>query len=179
VASRTRPFGITLLAVLHTLQAILFFVGGIALIALGTMIRRGFIHRLLGGVASLSGVVVVIIGLLYLGLAWGLWSGRLWAWAISLVLAGLGIIFSLISLLRGRFLILIVLILDIIIIYYLLTPHVRTFFREYNRPTQPQSMPQPAQSTPPSTTTARTCQNCGAPTQGNENFCAHCGKPIK
>lgn len=177
MATTTRPFGITLLSVLHALQAILFFVGGIALMALGAFMRRGFfgVHRLLGGAASLVGAVVVIIGLLYFGLAWGLWNGKGWAWTVSLILAGLGIIISLISLLGGGFGSLIVLILDAIIIYYLLTLHVRTFFGEYKQVTQAQQPLQPVQSAPQSTG-SRFCSNCGAPIQSSDKFCSHCGK---
>jgi len=176
----SRPFGITLLAVLHVLQAIVFFLGGIALIALGALLRRGFfgVHRLLGGAASLIGVVVIVLGLLYLVLAWGLWSGKGWAWIVSLILAALGIIISLILLLRGGLGTLIVLILDIIIIYYLLTPRVRTFFGESKPAQQPQRGIQSVQSTPQPTGGSKFCSNCGAPVQGNEKFCVHCGKPI-
>ena len=86
MANTSRPFGITLLAVLHVLQAIVFFLGGIALIAIGAFIRRGIfgMHRFLGGAASLIGVVIIVVGLLYFGLAWGLWGGRGWAWTVSL-----------------------------------------------------------------------------------------------
>jgi len=176
----TRPFGITLLALLHVLQAILFLVGGIALIALGALIGRGFfgVHRLLSGAASLIGVVVVVVGLLYFGLAWGLWSGKGWAWTVSLLLAALGIIVSLISLLGGGVGALIVLILDAIIIYYLLTPRVRTFFGEYRTKTLPQPSTQPVQSSAQSTGANRFCSNCGAPVQSNEKFCSHCGSPV-
>jgi lysylphosphatidylglycerol synthetase-like protein (DUF2156 family) len=180
MTTATRPFGVTLLAILHVLQAILFFLGGIALIALGAFIRRGFfgIHRLLSGAASLIGVVVIVIGLLYLGLAWGLWSGKGWAWKVSLILAALGIIISLISLLGARFGALIVLILDAIIVYYLLTPHVRTFFGEYRMGTLPQQPTQPIQLSTQSTSGTRFCPNCGAPVQPNEKFCSHCGKRL-
>ena len=178
MSAASRPFGITLLAVLHVLQAILFFVGGIALIALGAFVRRGFfgMHRLLGGAASLIGVVVVVIALLYLGLAWGLWSGKGWAWMVSLILAGLGIIVSLISLAGGGFASLIVLILDAIIIYYLLTPHVRAFFGEYKQVTPTQPIVQPASQ---STGASRFCSNCGAPVQASERFCSHCGRQVQ
>jgi len=178
MASVARPFGITLLAVLHVLQAIIYFLGGIGLIALGEFMRRGYfgMHRFLGGAAAVIGVVVLIVGVLYLGLAWGLWGGKGWAWTVSLILAALGIIFSLISLVFGGFAAIIVLILDAIIIYYLLTPHVRRFFGEY-RSGAPTQLPatQPTQQSPPPSTGNRFCSNCGAPVQTNEKFCSHCG----
>lgn len=174
-----RPLGITLLAVLHVLQAIIFFLGGVALIALGAFTR----HRLFGvprllHVVSLIGVVVVVIGLLYLALAWGLWAGKGWAWVLSLILAALGIVISLISLVRGAFATLIVLILDAIILFYLFRPNVRTFFGQYKPATMPPPATQPIQSTIQPTGSARFCSNCGAPVQANEKFCSHCGKPV-
>jgi len=172
-----RPFGITLLAVLHVLQALFFFLGGIVLITLGAFIRRGLfgLPRFLNGVVSLIGVVVIVIGLLYLGLAWGLWTGKGWAWILSLVLAAMGLIVSLISLVRGGFGTIVVLILDAIILYYLFRPNVRAFFGEQKMPLQ--TMPATGTATQPTTAT-RFCSNCGASTQANEKFCSHCGKPV-
>jgi lysylphosphatidylglycerol synthetase-like protein (DUF2156 family) len=166
-----------LLAVLHILQAIFFFLGGVALIVLGAFIRRGLFGppRLLHGVVSLIGLVVVVIGLLYVGLVWGLWTGKGWAWILSLVLAVLGLIASLIALVRGRFGAIVVLILDVIILYYLFRPNVRAFFGEQKTPPQPTPA---AASTSQPTAPTRFCSNCGAPTQGNEKICSHCGKPI-
>lgn len=180
MSTPTRPFGITLLAGLHVVVAILYFVGGIGLIALGAFVRRGFFgtHRLLGGLASLIGVVVVIVGLLYLALAWGLWVGKGWAWTISLVLAGLGIIISLFSLIRGAFGTLIVLVLDAVIVYYLLTPRVRAFFGEYKFTARPQAPSQSIQPPSEPSNVTRFCPNCGAPLQGSEKFCSHCGRPV-
>jgi len=173
----SRPLGITLLAMLHVLQAVILFFGGIALIALGAFIRRGLfgIPRFLHGAVSLIGVVVVVVGLLYLGLAWGLWTGKGWAWILSLLLAVLGIVLSAVSLARGAFGPLIVLVLDVIIVYYLFRPNVRTFFGEYKHvAATTQSVQPPVQSAG----VARFCSNCGAPVQANERFCAHCGSPV-
>ena len=166
-----------MLALLHVLQAIFFFVGGIALIALGAFIRRSLfgLPRFLNGAVSLIGVVVVVIGLLYLGLAWGLWTGKGWAWVLSLVLAALGFIVSLISLVRGGFGTIVVLLLDAIILYYLFRPNVRAFFGEQKMPSQPAPI---TASTSQSTAATRFCSNCGAPAQGSEKFCSHCGKAI-
>jgi hypothetical protein len=177
MSSCVRPIGITLLAVLHVIQAVILFLGGIGLIALGAFIRRGLfgLPRFLNGVAYLIGVVVLIIGLLYLGLAWGLWTGKGWAWILSLILTALGLIGSLISLVRGGFGMVVVLILDAAILYYLFRPTVRVFFGEQKAPPQPEAM---TTSTAQPPTATRFCSNCGAPTQGSEKFCSHCGKPI-
>jgi hypothetical protein len=175
-----RPLGITLLAILHVLQAVILFLGGVALIALSALLRRDLlgVPRFLHGAVSLIGVVVVVVGLLYLGLAWGLWTGKGWAWVLSLILAVLGIIVSVISLVRGAFGPLIVLILDAIIVFYLFRPNVRTFFGEYKPTTMPPPATQPLQSTIQPTGMARFCSNCGGPVQANEKFCSHCGKPL-
>jgi ABC-type branched-subunit amino acid transport system permease subunit len=180
MATAPRPLGITLLAILHVLQAVILFFGGIALIALGAFLRRGFfgLPRFLHGAVSLIGAVVIVVGLLYLGLAWGLWTGKGWAWVLSLILAVLGIIVSLISLVRGGFGTLIVLILDAIIVFYLFRPNVRTFFGEYKPTPMPPAATRPLQSTVQPMGGARFCSNCGAPVQGNEKFCSHCGQPL-
>jgi len=181
LTSVSRPFGITLLAVLHILQAVIYFVGGLALVALGAFIRRGFFgtHRFLHGLVSVIGVVLVIVGLLYLGLAWGLWTGKGWAWTASLILAVLGIIFSIISLIAGGVIALLVLVLDAVIVYYLYRPNVRTFFGEYKpAPAQVSPTTQTVQAPAPSTGGSRSCPNCGAPVLVQDKFCAHCGKPI-
>lgn len=178
MSSVSRPFGVTLLAILHLLQAVLFFLGGIALIAIGAIVARSMfgIHRFLGGATSLIGVVLVVLGLLYLGLALGLWMGKGWAWTLSLIIAALGVIISLLSLLRGRVVTFLVLILDIVILYYLLTPRVRTFFGQYKTPAPGVAAQASSQSTIGSG--PRYCPNCGAPVQTDEKFCLHCGKPL-
>ena len=177
MSAETRPLGITLLSVLHVLKAIILILGGIALAALGALLRRGFIGlpRFLTGAVALVGVVLAVIGLLYLGLAWGLWTGKGWAWILSLALALLGLVFSLVSLAIGGFGTVVILIIDAAIAYYLFRPNVRAFFSERRSTLQTGHM---TQSTAQPATATRFCTNCGAPTQETEKFCSHCGKPI-
>jgi lysylphosphatidylglycerol synthetase-like protein (DUF2156 family) len=174
-----RPIGVTLLAVLHVLQAIVLILGGLALVVLGEFRRRGLFGapRFLSGLLPVIGVVLVVIALLYLGLAWGLWVGKGWAWVLSLVLAALGIIVSLLSIVRGRFAPVIVLVLDGLIAFYLFRPNVRAFFGEQRTAAQLQpitAVPPTVQQTPG----PRYCSNCGAPLQGGEKFCSHCGRAV-
>jgi lysylphosphatidylglycerol synthetase-like protein (DUF2156 family) len=175
--SISRPFGITLLAILHVVQGLLLLLAGIAVIAVGEFIRRGMfrIPRLLvGGALTVIGVVLIVVALLYAVLAWGLWEGKGWAWVASLILATIGIIFSLLSLFRGSLVGLLFLILDAIIAYYLFRPNVRAFFGERKPATAGTQQVQPTPQVP----AARFCANCGAPAQAMEKFCSHCGKAL-
>ena len=176
----TRPFGVTILAVLHVLQAIFLFLVGLAVMTLGFLLSR-MIFRfplLLRGLLPVIGGVLIVVALLDLVLAYGLWSGRGWAWILSLVLAALGILFSLISLVfRGGVGGAVTLIIDAIIIYYLTRPNVKAFFGE----TPPSATPiPPASIQPPPLAGAGTgyCSNCGAQVTSADKFCKYCGKQL-
>jgi uncharacterized membrane protein (DUF2068 family) len=171
-----RPFGVTLLAALHVLQAIFFFLGGIALWALRAFSRTMFRFPRHGGLLSIIGLVLIIIALLDLGFAWGLWNGKGWAWILALIFAALGILVSLISLVRGGLWSILVLVIDVVILYYLTRPNVRAFFGEAKAPTA-STQPMPQASTA-SSAGARFCPNCGAPVAMSEKFCAHCGAKL-
>jgi uncharacterized membrane protein (DUF2068 family) len=125
-----RPFGVALLAVLHVLQAILFFLGGLVLLVIGSLPRMMFRFPRHGGLLSIIGVVLLILAVLYVGFAWGLWNGKGWAWILSLVLAAIGVLIAILSLIRGGLGSILVLLIDVIILYYLTQPNVKAFFGE-------------------------------------------------
>jgi len=120
-----RPLGITILAILEALVAIVFMIAGFGALAVGGLM--GVVG--LGGFASLLsygvGGVLIVIGVLSLIVAWGLWSGLRWAWYVSLALAVLSILIG-ILLLPGS---LLWLTIEAVIVYYLTRPHVKAFFR--------------------------------------------------
>ena len=177
-----RPLGVTLLAILHVVQAVLALFVGVVLVALGALLPRFFIRipRRLGGVVEVIGVIILVVAFLYLVLAYGLWSGKSWAWIVSLILAGLGIIFSLLALLVRGWLAILALILDAVIIYYLLQPKVKAFFGEAKiTPSAPPPVTSiPTQPQPMNTTGAKFCPNCGAPLISDTKFCSHCGNKL-
>src|SRR5437016_2536069 len=73
---RTRPLGITILAVLVAVYGILGLIGGV--VVLGT---------------SLSvGIIALILGVLELVLAWGLWTLQRWAFWTTAVIEGLAVL---------------------------------------------------------------------------------------
>jgi hypothetical protein len=181
-----RPLGVSLLAILHVLQAVVLFLIGLVLMTVGVLIRpmmRLYFPRLFTGLLSIIGVLLIILALLYLGFAYGLWTGKGWAWTLALIFAALGIIGSLISLVRGGLGSIVIFVIDVVIIYYLTRPNVKAFFGK-GQPTPtptPFSPPLAAQATqPPSQSigAGRHCSNCGAPLTSEEKFCLHCGSRI-
>jgi len=137
------------------------------------------IPHFLRGLLSIIGGILIVIGLLDLGFAWGLWTGKGWAWILALIFAILGIIGSVLSLVRGGLGAIVILLLDAVIVYYLTRPNVKAFFGETNAPISgPAPTPVMAQPSTPPAGPARFCPNCGAPVTSDEKFCSHCGAQL-
>jgi|YelNatPaOPRAMG01_1025707.scaffolds.fasta_scaffold94794_2 MFS family permease len=145
-----RPFGVTVLAILEIISA-LFSLGAGALM----LTAAGFIGAIIGempggswgagfsglvaGMLIAIGVVMVILGLISLFIAYGLWTGKGWAWTLCLVFSIIGLILSILSLPSG----IISLIINILILYYLTRPHVKAFFGKGPPPEGPPPPPPP------------------------------------
>ncbi len=83
---------------------------------------------------------VLTLGLLLFSIllayaAWGLWSGRGWAWTLNVVLGVIGIVGDAVGIALGDVSYLVSLAVGLIIIWYLFRPHVKRFFAgEYVAP---------------------------------------------
>src|SRR2546429_7857100 len=113
---RSRPLGITIIAIIVGIYGILGIIGGIGLLT--------------GGVTIL-GLITLILGVLYLVLAWGLWTLQPWAFWATVVLEVITLINGIIALTQhsvGSGLLNIVLSL-IILIYLFADRNVRAAFR--------------------------------------------------
>jgi uncharacterized membrane protein (DUF2068 family) len=121
-----RPTGVAILAVLEAIAGVYYLVTGfgdfIAGYIIRTLARSGIPYDIIPLIPRLLGAVLIIIGLVSLLLAWGLWTGKGWARLTALVFAILSIIASLLSFH------LIGLVIDVIIVYYLTRPNVKQFF---------------------------------------------------
>jgi uncharacterized membrane protein (DUF2068 family) len=108
------------------------FIVGFLVIALGAIMPRLMFHipRILEGLLSLIGIIVLVVAVLDLGFAYGLWTGRGWAWILALVFAVLGIIGSVFSVARGGLGAVVTLLLDIVIVVYLMQSRVKAYFGE-------------------------------------------------
>ena len=85
---RTRPLGITIIS-------ILLGIDGIVEVVLGIL-------SLVSGTAPLGGIVFLILGLLTLALAWGLWTLQSWAFWGIVIIEALNIIYAIYEFAMGR-----------------------------------------------------------------------------
>ncbi len=131
---QSRPTGVTILAVLMILVALSLLVGGLGtIVGVGVLGLVGifdspnisiFLPSLTIPFVGLIGIVLTILGLVGFLLAWGLWTGKSWAWIVAIIFAIIGIISNLLTLPGG----IVGLILNGLIIYYLTRPAVKGYF---------------------------------------------------
>ncbi len=127
---KTRPIGVTVLAILEALVGLVMVFEGSGLAVLGAlagMFTQG-LSDLLGALAGILGGILIVIGILSLFTAFGVWTGKGWARTVSLVLIILGLLFGLIFMIGSPVLEIVWIIVYAIMIYYLYRPNVRSFF---------------------------------------------------
>lgn len=122
-----RPTGVTVLAVLNGIIGAFALLGGIGMMAgggaMGSMMG-GAEGGLFAAMAGVFGFVLLIMGVLYLLAAWGLWTRQRWAWYVAMVGVVLGILNGIVSLPFG----IVGLLIAGLIGWYLLTPPVQRWF---------------------------------------------------
>ena len=137
--SKTRPTGVTIIAILNIISGIIMIIGGAGLAAIGSILPTmttidpsaggqlavaGFLGA--GGVAV--GGILIILGIISFIVAWGLLKGKAWAWTVTLILSIISLILGVVSVVAGSFGSIINIIIAAIIIYYLYRPHVKAYF---------------------------------------------------
>jgi uncharacterized membrane protein (DUF2068 family) len=89
----------------------------------------------LGLLIAIGGLVLVALGIASLIVSWGLLKGKRWARTITLIISIIAIIFAIISLASSSDLIHIIsIIIYGIIIYYMFTDKVKSFFGKAKEP---------------------------------------------
>lgn len=84
----TAPLGIKIICVFALLGSL-----GTIFLGLGTM---GY-----GGIGTIVGLIVLVIGILYLPIIYGLWTLEGWAWTAYIILGALGLLMQFVSLVFG------------------------------------------------------------------------------
>lgn len=85
---RSRPLGITIISILLGIDGIVEAILGII--------------SLVSGAAPLGGIVLLILGLLTLALAWGLWTLQSWAFWGIVIIEALNVIYTIYEFAMGR-----------------------------------------------------------------------------
>lgn len=125
---KTRPTGVTILAALEGLAGIAYLLGAVALMVVGAMIPMMELPLFLSALAGAFGLVLLVLALVSFLLAYGLFTGRGWAWFWALVFAVVGILVALVEAMGSMGSAITPLVLHLIVIYYLTRPYVKAFF---------------------------------------------------
>jgi hypothetical protein len=120
---------VTVIAILNIIGGSLMVIGGLSMIALGPMLPSGMpAGGLLGGGAIAVGAVLLGLGVLSSIVAYGLLTGKSWAWTLTVVLAIVSIVLNAISLVAGNVGAIVSIAISAVILYYLYRPHVKAYF---------------------------------------------------
>jgi uncharacterized membrane protein len=161
-----RPLGVTIIAILTIIGGILLFLSGLSLLVIGTLVsvtpsgtstiaNSHPLAQVFGVISVATGSVLLVIGIGYLVMFYGLLKGKRWAWTITLILLLIGIAIQIISSITGSVINaslststtssnsviagiaggLIGIAINVVIIYYLYRPHVKAFFGKNVSPT--------------------------------------------
>ena len=70
----------------------------------------------------------IALGITWFGLAWGLFTGKGWAWLITVILAIISVVFSIVAIMGAYITSIPTLIISGIILYYMYRPQVKSYF---------------------------------------------------
>ena len=140
-----RPVGITVLVVLQIITGVFNVVLSVLLAAVYAFALVLLGMPSLGIFLAILAFVFLVLGVFSFVIAYGLWSGKRWAWIATVVLAILGLASSSVGLIFGNFFDIVSITLYAITLAYLMTRSVRFYF---GRVTNPAAYYQSAHSTP-------------------------------
>jgi hypothetical protein len=120
MSEKKRPTVVKILVVIVLIGSIIPILAGAMMLTGGGAFEGYFMLELLSQILPTYYVVVGLIGLV---LAWGLWIGRGWAWIIALIIFIIGIIVDLVTLPTG----IVGVVIDVIVLYLLMRSDTRRF----------------------------------------------------
>jgi hypothetical protein len=146
---RKRPLGVTIVSVLMMVNGIILVRGGVwaayfipSLITpqltgnlsnftdgsqLSPQLRTTITGAIVGVVMVTAGIAIAL-GIASFVLSWGLLKGKGWAWIITVILAIISLVFSIIGLASGSIPNIISIIINGVILYYMYRPEVKSYF---------------------------------------------------
>ena len=142
---KNRPTGVSIIGILTIIGGVLMLVSGITLAALAavfplvastgdqaTMLQSQIPSSISVeylGIASLSvGTIFIIIGIVSLIVAYGLFKAKKWAWTTNVALSIISIAMGIASIATGNIGSIVGILISGAILYYLYRPHVKEYF---------------------------------------------------
>jgi hypothetical protein len=192
----TRPTGVAILTVLQIISGIGDVLVGIILL-FGGLVFGILGGGILGSALLLLGTLAFALGVFSFILAFGLWTGKGWAWSLSLIGAMIGLVLGVLGIVVGGLTVvslayLVPIILSVLILVYLNTNAVRVFFGRpvrmpMFRPVAPSTVaaPYPPMAQPPYSQPAFQQQYYPQPQQGTTAqpapwmVCPNCATPYQ
>jgi len=127
MSQRIRPTGVTILTVLEALGGLVWLLAGAGMMMVGALMPI-FGMGLPMFLGAIAGLMSLVFGIIAFVLAYGLFTGKGWAWLWSLVFAVIGVILALFEAMSSLGSGILPIIIYLVIIYYLTRPHVKAFF---------------------------------------------------
>ena len=126
-----RPLGVTIIAVLTIIAGIAFLASGItaatvAPFLLGTGVNNN--SMLTPVISAVTGVGLLILGIAYFVMAYGLLKAKGWAWTVTVLLSCIGIALGFVSIVTGHMGSIVSVVINGLILYYIYRPNVKSFF---------------------------------------------------
>ena len=122
--AESRPILISLLAILYFIVGIIVVIGGILLVTGTNLVEDGA----LGSLGTLGGGAMIIVGIIGLIVAGGLWNGWKIMWYLGVILMIVGIASQIYLIIKGDYTSIVGIIIEVLILFYLTRPKVRAFF---------------------------------------------------
>jgi len=115
-----RPTVVKILVVIVLVGSVIPIFAGAMMLTGGSVFEGYFMQELLSQILPTYYVVVGVIGLV---LAWGLWTGKGWAWVIAVIVFIIGLVTDLVTLPTG----IVGVVIDAVVLYLLSRPDTRRF----------------------------------------------------
>ena len=129
-----RPRGIAILAALQVLASVALLVGGLVLVVAASLPPSVDVQ---GEAAAFAlGAVLILLGVLSLIVAWGLWTLQPWARKVAMLFAIVSLGTDVVSIVTGNYENAVALLIDLLLIWYLTRPSVRAAFVRVDRSAQ-------------------------------------------
>lgn len=123
----SRPFGVTLLAVLAIIIGIIGVFGSVVIFALSA-VAGSFLGAAIAGIGVIIGSFVMIFSLVWLLVGWGFASGKGWAWMLGMIYTVVSFVIAIGSLVFNPGGGVLGILIWGLMLYYLTRPGVKSYF---------------------------------------------------